>query len=314
MRKFYILISIFTFLFLSIFVISNFISPKVVNVNSMSPNFVDHNLTATASGTIKSSEKIEIKLDFDVVIKEFKIKVGDKIKQGDILFIIDKERTLNLLKEIYSEQEIEIYKTYIDSYKFEYISEYNGVVSKVNLSETISAGESIVDISSGSGFIASVNVLEKDIANIELGQEADITGEALDGVHKGKVISIANEATKNNAANKNETTVNVILSIEDQSKKLKSGYNIKANIIYAKIKNAATIPYEALKEDEKSYYIYKLYNNEFIYKSRVDVIAETNDYVIINGNIGKNTKICITNNEINENITRVNVISEGIKY
>ena len=77
----------------------------------------------------------------------------------------------------------------------------------------------------------SLIVLEKDIANIELGQEADITGEALNGVYKGKVISIANEATKNYAANKNETTVNVILSIEDQSKKLKSGYNIKANII-----------------------------------------------------------------------------------
>jgi len=315
MRKIYILISIFTLLFLSIFVISGILAPKTVSVNTITPNFIDYKLMSSATGTIKSSEKIQIKFDFDVVIAKFYKQVGDNVKPGDLLFTIDKEKTIDLLKKTYSEQELIIYKDLIDTFKLDYVSNYNGVISNINSSKIIYSGNSIVDISNGSGFIASVNVLEKDIANIEVGQIAEITGDAFNNkIYYGKVISIAEEATKSNNGNKNETTVNVILSVENKDNKLKTGYNVKANIIYASIENAATIPYEALKEDDKSCYIYKLFNKEFLYKSRVEVIAEENDYVVINGNINENTEICISNSNIDEKITRVNVVQKGIKY
>ena len=315
MRKIYILIFIFVLLFIGMITGSTLISSNTVDVDVITPNFVDYNLTASASGTIKSSNKIGIKLDYNVVIKEYKVKIGDKVNSGDILFIIDKEKTIELLKTSYSDQEISIYQNYINSFSFEYFSNYDGVISNINTNKTINAGENIVEISSGSGFIASVNVLEKDITNIELGQVAEITGEALgDNVYNGKVVSIANEATKNNSNNKTETTINVILSVDDPDNKLKSGYNIKANIIYGKINNAITVPYETLNQDEKSYYVYKLYNNEFLYKSRVEVICEDKDFVVINGNIKENTIIGITNENLKENITRVNVLQKGIKY
>jgi len=314
LKKLVILCSVFIITILIITLLStiNFINP--INVAAVTPKINDYELTCTATGTIKSTEKIDINFEYDVVIKKICKNVGEKVKVGDTLFIIDKEKTIELLKETYSESELALYKDYINNYPTEVKSEFDATVKKVNLNKEIKARENVMELSSGSGYIANVYVLENNISDIELGQAVTITGDAFkEKEYKGIVTFISDVAEEQLIGNQKETAVNVKIEIQNPDEDLKSGYNIKANICYGVIKNAISIPYEALKEDSNSYYVYKLFDN-YAYKSKVDIVLEDKDFVIVNGNINDSTKLCIINNNTNDNFALVNVTNEGITY
>lgn len=315
MKKLLILSICFLIALVGILLIPTLSDYDAVDIQTVTPNIIDYELKSTATGTIKKSDEINIELEFDVVIDKFNKSVGDTVKKGDLLFTIDKEKTIELLSSIYSTEEIALYQDYIDSYPLEYRSEYNGIVTNVNDSSTVYAGNPIIEMSTGSGYIASVFVTEKDIFNISLGQNAEISGDAFgDKTYKGRIVSIADTAAEHTIGNKKETSVNVIIEILNPDNALKAGYNVTAEIIYAKIEDAVTIPYESLREDDDSYYVYKLYNNSFVYKSRVDLLYEDKDFVVVNGKINENSEICITNKAISDKIVYVNVVNEGIKY
>lgn len=315
MKRFIILFVIFICALISIISLPNFLATKPIDMQTITPNIIDYNLNATATGTIKESDNINITIEFDIVIKEFLKKVGDTVEEGDVLFKIDKQETLKLLSNTYSDAEISLYKDYINTFPLEYISEYNGIVTQINEEKIIYANNNIMQLSTGSGYVANVYISEKDISNICIGQTASISGVAFgDKVYTGKVAKISKDATEQTINNKKETVVKAQINISNPDDKLKSGYNIKAQITNGKIKNAITIPYEALREDEDSYYVYKLFNDNYVYKSNVKVVFEDDDYVIINGNIDSKTKLGITNNAIEDKIVRVNVINKDIKY
>lgn len=314
MKKYLFLFGCFAAVIAITIVLSITLIPSSIDVNTVYPNIIDYNLKCSAKGTIKSTKKIEINYNYDIVVKQFHKQVGDSVSVGDVLFTIDKEKTIEMLKNTYSSEELALYSEYINSFPLEYKSEYDAVITKINEKYNISGGENIIELSAGSGFVADVFVSEKDIANIFVGQEVEIIGDAFKNKsYKGLVEYIADTATEKAVNGQKETVVNVKISISNPDNSLKTGYNIKADIFYGKIKNAVAIPYEALREDETSYYVYKLYKN-FAVKSRVEVILEDNDFIIINGSLDENSQLCITKEFTNDNYQSVNVINEGIKY
>lgn len=286
-----------------------------IEVTTVKPQKTDYKITTLAKGVIKKSDEEEITLDYDIIIKKFNVKQGQFVKKGDILFYIDKDKTIELLKETYTDEQIDLYKDYIDNYPLEYKAEFDGKVEKVNKSAIIYSQNPIMVLSSGSGYIANLFINEKDISDINIGQKVIIYGDAFKNKkYNGVVKEIANSATTQTTGSTKETGVNVKVEFIDPDNKIKTGYNIKAEIITGTIKDALCLPYEAIKDDGNNTFVYKLNGKIFASKINIKVVTEDEEFVVVNGKINDKSKICITDDSSNDKTIKVSVLKEGIDY
>jgi HlyD family secretion protein len=107
------------------------------------------------------------------------------------------------------------------------------------------AGVAIVDIADTSRMFAMVGVDETDIAQIEVGQEVDVTVEAYpDELFTGKVTKIAPQSV----TDQNVTTIPVTVEIELPDARLKPGMNVNCDFITARAEDVLMVPSEAVKE------------------------------------------------------------------
>jgi HlyD family secretion protein len=134
-----------------------------------------------------------------------------------------------------------------------------GVVVKkyVDPGSIVSAGKSsfagsgtgvgLVDIADISRMWAMVNVDETDIAQIENGQEVDITADAYpDELFTGKVIKIAPQAVVDQSV----TSVPVTIELDAPDKRLRPNMNVTCEFITGRATNVLMVPNEAVKESD----------------------------------------------------------------
>lgn len=137
----------------------------------------------------------------------------------------------------------------------------DGIVTKkyVEVGSIVTAGRSsfsgtgsgvaIVDIADVSRMSVLVNVDETDIAQIEAGQEVDITIEAYpDELFSGKVTKIAPQSVVDQSV----TTIPVTVEVELPDARLKPGMNATCDFITNRKKNVLMVPNEAVKEGDNS--------------------------------------------------------------
>lgn len=106
------------------------------------------------------------------------------------------------------------------------------------------SGVAIVDIADTSRMTALVDVDETDIAQIEVGQDVDITVEAYpDELFSGKVTKIAPQSV----VDQNVTTIPVTVEVELPDARLKPGMNVTCDFITDKKQNVLMVPNEAVK-------------------------------------------------------------------
>src|SRR5246500_5658302 len=145
-----------------------------------------------------------------------------------------------------------------------YISPINGIVSY--LPERVgdyvvpgiqnSNGSFLMTLSDMSVVTAEVKVDETDIVNVKLGQEADVTIDAVPGkIFKGKVTEIGSQAVlRSSGLTTTQTTTStqeakdfkVVVTIADPPENLRPGLSTTAKIKTAQKKNVLAIPIQAL--------------------------------------------------------------------
>jgi len=109
------------------------------------------------------------------------------------------------------------------------------------------AGVGIVDIADVSRMFALVNVDETDIAQIEVGQEVDITVEAYpDELFSGRVTKIAPQSV----VEQNVTTIPVTVEVDVPDARLKPGMNVTCDFITGRRENVLMVPNEAVNETD----------------------------------------------------------------
>ena len=109
------------------------------------------------------------------------------------------------------------------------------------------SGVAIVDIADISRMFALVNVDETDIANIEVGQEVDMTVEAYpDELFSGKVTKIAPQSV----VDQNVTTIPVTVEVELPDPRLKPGMNVTCDFVTGRKTDVLMVPNEAVKETD----------------------------------------------------------------
>src|SRR5216684_4141997 len=148
--------------------------------------------------------------------------------------------------------------------KTTYTSPINGIVSylPVRLGEFVvqgiqsSTGSFLMTLSDMSVVTAEVKVDETDIVNVKIGQEADVTIDAVPGkIFKGKVTEIGSQAVlRSSGLTTTQTTTStqeakdfkVVVTLESPPENLRPGLSTTAKIKTAEKKGVIAIPIQAL--------------------------------------------------------------------
>src|SRR6516164_1258443 len=148
--------------------------------------------------------------------------------------------------------------------KTTYYSPINGIVSylPVRLGEYVvpgiqnATGSFLMTLSDMSTVTSEVKVDETDIVNVKIGQEADVTIDAVPGkVFKGKVTDIGSQAvlrssglatTQTTTSNQEAKDFKVVVRLENPPENLRPGLSTTAKIKTAEKKDVVAIPIQAL--------------------------------------------------------------------
>ena len=148
--------------------------------------------------------------------------------------------------------------------KTTYFSPINGIVSylPVRSGEYVvpgiqnATGSFLMTLSDMSTVTSEVKVDETDIVNVKIGQEADVTIDAVPGkVFKGKVTDIGSQAvlrssglatTQTTTSNQEAKDFKVVVTLANPPENLRPGLSTTAKIKTAEKKNVVAIPIQAL--------------------------------------------------------------------
>ena len=148
--------------------------------------------------------------------------------------------------------------------KTTYVSPINGIVSylPVRMGEYVvpgiqnATGSFLMTLSDMSVVTSEVKVDETEIVNVKIGQEADVTIDAVPGkVFKGKVTEIGSQAvlrssglatTQTTTSNQEAKDFKVVVTLENPPDNLRPGLSTTAKIKTAERKGVVAIPIQAL--------------------------------------------------------------------
>src|SRR5215469_15915909 len=148
--------------------------------------------------------------------------------------------------------------------KTTYVSPINGIVSylPVRLGEYVvpgiqnANGSFLMTLSDMSTVTSEVKVDETDIVNVRIGQDADVTIDAIPGkVFKGKVTEIGSQAvlrssglatTQTTTSNQEAKDFKVVVTLDNPPENLRPGLSTTAKIKTAEKKDVIAIPIQAL--------------------------------------------------------------------
>ena len=103
-----------------------------------------------------------------------------------------------------------------------------------------------------------VDIAEAFVAEVRSGQSANITVSATGGMYAGRVESVAPVARQavSLTGGAGAVTVSAILNIVDADSTLRPGYSANAKIFVDEKESAVILPYEAVRQEERSEYVY----------------------------------------------------------
>jgi len=129
--------------------------------------------------------------------------------------------------------------------------------AEVQVGARISRGQVLMTIPDMSGMIAAVNISEADIHRVQLGQKATVRSEALvDVVMHGEVTKVAEVANSGGwfGADVKEFLVEIALT---DGVDLKPGFSCRAEIEAARVKDALTLPLQAVFREGEELVVYR---------------------------------------------------------
>ncbi len=189
--------------------------------------------TENFQGVIRSSEPDFIVTTelIDYPVKEIKVQVGDVVEAGEVLCVLDAQG-----KKLTDNQSVEIVAT------------YGGVVSEIYAIEGVRPIDGmIMSITDAQNLCAEIWIDEKEISQVELGQNVSVYSEEIEGVESfGNVNNISQI--------KEEDGFRAVISLERMTQ-FKIGMNIQVKIELDTWENVLAVQKTAIQIDENGYYV-----------------------------------------------------------
>jgi len=173
-------------------------------------------------------------------------------------------------------------------------------VEKVEHVDTVSLSGTIMRNFTKEETYVQTYVSEQDISRVEIGQTAEITGDAFPGtVYSGTVDRISDTASKVPFGNVQKTAVEVRIKIDSPDDILKQGYTASVKLITSEPSTMNLVPYEAVNQDDNGEYVYILKEGK-AEKLYIETGAELSGGIELKTTVYDNEKI-ITVDELVEN-------------
>jgi len=280
---------------------------KSINTTSYTiPEITQYQRLINCSGTIYSKNTCNIYMETPVIADNIFVEIGDKVKKGQLLANINTSLTKNVIEasekvnvdvsaadnELLSMAEkygitAEDVMGYLSDSKIAdnnnvfnqtaYIpdtvtSPIDGVITQLNIaSNTLSkTSVPIITVSDCNNYYIKTSVSENEIANIKLGDKAEISCIAVpDKEYTGYVQKIYPTATKAASATASQAVVALEIAIDNADENIKEGYTSSIKIITSQNdKKVMIIPFEAVRQDENNVeYVYVYENAKAVRKN-----------------------------------------------
>lgn len=175
------------------------------------------------SGAVEAKTKKTINSEEVMQIKEVKVKVGDQVKDGDVLLVTKQGKKIK--------------------------STLNGEITKIHVEKNadVMAGVQLVDIVDYNVLQTKVKVDEYDLKYIAVGQEVNVAIHALEKEIKGTVSAVSKEAVNENGISYFTATID--LAKDDT---VKVGMSTEAKILKQNASSVITLSMKAINFDSKN--------------------------------------------------------------
>lgn len=332
MKKAFLLCLVAVFGVCAVLAAPSYIKSKYVGTQVITPSYVTYCDTVVANGVVAYKDQQVLTSSVPIVASKIYFNEGDAVEKGDVIADVDvlysafnaististMAQTSSQLSSSFSELApllSQIPSGLLDQSNFSFLdSSFNlpdkiiattsGRLTSMNLSTYLPATE-LVTIIPSNQMVAEVLVPEEEISKIKLDQTAKIYGSAFPTTcYEGTVTKIAQTATKKSATN-SQTIVKVQVSFSGDEK-IKSGYNVKAQIGASDEREMLVLPYSAINQDGDSEFVYCFENSRAVKKNIVAGV-ETQDCVEIISGINPNDKVLLDSTKIKQNLQRISI-------
>lgn len=236
----------------------------------------DMDNTITSGGKLQYKSGKEVKAETAGILDSIYVKNGDTVQKGDELFSyyrIDDaylaaasaysgaEGIASLLQSAAAytgtDELLSLIKSYCPLHSVR--AERSGTVSSLKISpdDFFEKNASLLRIADRSTLEIPVHISENQIEAIHKGQRAQVRFSALpDKTYQATVTSIAKEASVTGGLTGKETTVEVILTLQQSDSHLRVGYTASCSIVTSTDRGVLVLPYDCIRTDSGGDYVY----------------------------------------------------------
>lgn len=223
------------------------------NITQITVNKDSGDIESSRAGKMQKNKEENIESSIGGKIADIKIKNGQRVNKGDLLFTLESEETDKNIEQL--EKEIQRYNGKLNNiYKGHTVySPIAGTVLKVEVSndDVVDRSTTLITIANLDGMEVVLSIDELDILNLEIGQTATLKSDVFeDEFFTGKISNISLEGNSQNGV----TTYSVTVSLDDR-KKLMSGMNVSVNILVENKQDILTVPIESLIKTMDGYIV-----------------------------------------------------------
>jgi len=228
--------------------------------------------TISASGNIFPIEEQNLTFSTDGTVAAVNVEEGDNVEEDKILIelknnqaqlqFVKAENQLknaringspNAIKE--AELDYEIAKERLDDTQLK--APYSGVITEllVQKGDYINSGQEVATLIDNSQYEVKANIDESELANLEIGQNVEISMEALPGLQlTGQLTEIGSKAESTSGV----VTIPITVLINSVHDSFKPGLSADMDIIVGQVQDKIIIPVTAILNKEGKKYIQKV--------------------------------------------------------
>lgn len=175
------------------------------------------------SGAVEAKNRKTIMSEAPIQVKEIKVKTGDQVKSGDVLLITKQNEKIK--------------------------APLNGEVAKIYVEKNaeLMSGAQLIEVVDYSALQTNVKVDEYDLKYLKVGQEVNVTINALDKEIKGTVSAMSKEAVNENGVSYFTATIDLT-----KDAAIKVGMSTEAKILKQNAKSVTTLSMKAIQFDSKN--------------------------------------------------------------
>ncbi|RKD33495.1 efflux RND transporter periplasmic adaptor subunit [Thermohalobacter berrensis] len=170
---------------------------------------------------------------------------------------------------------------------------FKGNISKLYSKEGlfVTVGESLVTLEDLRELYVDIQLDEREISSLKIGQKALISSQAYPQQKINGVVDYISPSV-----DENRGTVDVKIKLENPPNNLKTGLTVSAEIITDSIKSALVIPKDFIEREDNSLYVWTVDNMDYAIKKKINAKFETIDAVIVDKGVTEGDIVLRPNN------------------